>query len=89
MIDYLLPYEIIINVVSLLLISIDKRKAIKRNHRISEITFFTLSLLGGFIGIYLGMILVRHKTQKLSFQLKVIVGELLHIIVLYLFYTSH
>ncbi len=46
---------------------VDKKKAIKKQSRISEITLYTFSLIGGTIGTLLGMQVYRHKTKKNSF----------------------
>ena len=42
----------------------DKRKAVKQDWRVSEITLFILGFIGGVIGILGGMFKFRHKTQK-------------------------
>ena len=60
-----------INIVSLFVMANDKRKSTQgRNSRRSPegFIFFLATALGG-IGVYLGMQLFRHKTQKLYFQL--------------------
>lgn len=60
-------YIIIINIVSLLLMGIDKYKAIKNKNRISEYSLITTAIFGGSIGTLLGMIIFRHKIRKLKF----------------------
>lgn len=45
----------------------DKRKAKLGNRRIKEKTLFLLSIFGAAIGVYMGMRVFRHKTQKSSF----------------------
>lgn len=64
-----LLYFFIINLVGFLLMLVDKRRSIKREWRISERTFFIISIIGGSIGAYLGMQLFRHKTRHLKFTL--------------------
>jgi uncharacterized membrane protein YsdA (DUF1294 family) len=59
----------------------DKRKARKENWRVSEMTFFILSFVGGAIGIIAGMFKFRHKTQKRSFQGVVIIGLIVSLII--------
>ncbi|MCD2501041.1 DUF1294 domain-containing protein [Clostridium sp. NSJ-145] len=47
---------------------IDKRRAIKKEWRISEHTLILISLLGGSIGSLIGMYTFRHKTKHLKFK---------------------
>ena len=60
-------YLIGINLLSFLLMGMDKKNAIKHQSRIPEITLLTISFLGGSIGTLLGMIIFHHKTKKLKF----------------------
>ena len=60
-------YLLVINLISLLAMYIDKRKAKKGSWRTKESTLFTLVLLGGGIGGIAGMYLFRHKTKKPGF----------------------
>lgn len=62
-------YLIIINGISVLSVVVDKLFAVQRNRRIPEALFFFLSLLGGTVGVYLTMCLIRHKTRKKQFML--------------------
>ena len=64
---YIAIYLLIINILSFILMKVDKKKAIKKQSRISEITLYTFSLIGGTIGTLLGMQVYRHKTKKNSF----------------------
>ncbi|GAA0429240.1 DUF1294 domain-containing protein [Lentibacillus halophilus] len=58
-----------VNIVSFLLMAIDKRKAKKHAWRISERTFWMISIFGGAIGTFLGMKQYRHKTKHWSFTI--------------------
>ncbi|QBG46558.1 DUF1294 domain-containing protein [Verrucomicrobia bacterium S94] len=60
------------NLIALIQMAADKRKAEKQRRRIPEIQLIAPTLLGGFPGILLGMTLFRHKTRKRSFQLKLL-----------------
>lgn len=60
-------YLIAINLITLLAMYIDKRKAKKAKRRIPEKTLFTLVALGGGIGGIAGMYIFRHKTKKSRF----------------------
>ena len=74
LINYLTPlnisiYLLIINLIGLLIMYIDKRKAKYEKWRIPEKTLLMVALLGGSIGTMTGMYLFRHKTKKLKFTL--------------------
>ena len=76
-------YFVGINILSFLLAGWDKYLAIKHNFRISEKSLFGISILGGAIGLYLGMIIFHHKTKKKNFQIGIPLCILWNI---YLFY---
>lgn len=67
-------YFIAINIISLILMCLDKKLAIDEKLRINNTNLYLLSLLGGFIGIYLGMILFNHKTRKVGYYFIVLVS---------------
>lgn len=69
--DLLIAYLLLINAAGLLIMLIDKRKAIKNRWRIPEKTMFTLAILGGSLGVYTGMQLFRHKTKHAKFSIGV------------------
>ena len=58
-----------VNIAAYFLMWKDKVRAVRHGWRISENTFFLLSLLGGFIAVYCGMKRFRHKTKHFSFCL--------------------
>ena len=62
-------YLIIINIIGLLIMLIDKKKAINSKWRIPEKTIFIVTMLGGGIGTIIGMYKFRHKTKKLKFTI--------------------
>lgn len=61
----------------------DKRAAIKRQYRISEKFLFMIALLGSTLGLWIGMLVFHHKTQKIEFTFGL---SILLIIQLYLFF---
>lgn len=65
---YIVTYFITINILTLLLMFIDKRKAVKNKWRISETTLILSAILGGSVGSILGMYLFRHKTKHFKFK---------------------
>ena len=66
---HFLIYIIIINIVSFLFFGVDKLKAAKGKWRISENTLLLLALLGGSSGILLGMVIFKHKINKIKFSI--------------------
>lgn len=62
-------YLIGINVLTILLFGIDKRKARKGLWRIPEGTLFGFAICGGSVGALLGMHLFHHKTQHRKFTI--------------------
>lgn len=66
---FLYIYLIIINAVGFLLMLIDKEKAKRNAWRIPEKTFFTIAVIGGSIGCFVGMYTFRHKTKHKSFTI--------------------
>lgn len=65
--DIIILYAVAVNVVSLIMMGADKRRAVKRAWRIPESTLFVLALIGGSIGSILGMHLFHHKTRHWYF----------------------
>lgn len=64
-----ITYLIVINLISFLLMGIDKRRAIQNRWRISEKTLFLSALLFGSVGALVGMHVFRHKTRHISFRI--------------------
>ena len=62
-------YLLIINLISVIVTIYDKICAVKRRWRVKESTLLLLSFLGGSIGMYITMLLIRHKTRHLKFML--------------------
>jgi uncharacterized membrane protein YsdA (DUF1294 family) len=62
---------ITLNVVACIVMGRDKRRAIhgRNAERAAEGFLFFLAAMGGAIGIYLGMLLFRHKTRRWYFQI--------------------
>ncbi len=64
-----ISYFILINIISAIVTIYDKRAAVKHKWRVRESTLLFLSLLGGSIGMYITMLLIRHKTRHIKFML--------------------
>ena len=63
----LVLYLIIINLISLLVMGLDKYRAKHGMWRIRERTLFLLAIIGGSVGSILGMYFFRHKTKHAKF----------------------
>ena len=61
---YLLP----VNFLSFILYGIDKKRARKREWRISEKTLIGIAVSGGCVGAILGMHIFHHKTRHWYFR---------------------
>ena len=83
MFKYFILYLIYINLISFIIMYIDKQKAIKRRFRISEKNLFLLSILGGSLGMFIGMHTFRHKTKHLQFTIGVPLIFTLQLILLF------
>lgn len=68
MVNALLYYLIVINILTFAVYGIDKWKARQGSWRISEATLLMLAVIGGTIGALLGMQVWRHKTMHLKFK---------------------
>ena len=64
----------VISLIAFILYAVDKQRAIEKKWRIPEATLIGFSLLGGAMGGYLAMHIVRHKTKKWYFHFVNTVG---------------
>lgn len=78
--DWIIIY-IMLNTVTYFIVAIDKYRAIKRKWRISEKTLFLLSIFGGALGVYVGMMIFRHKTKHLKFKIGIPIIIIIQIII--------
>src|SRR5690625_8054654 len=82
----LFPYMIGINIVTFILMGVDKQRARNRAWRIPERTFWILAIIGGSIGSFVGMRVFHPKTKHLHFTIGVQVLIGIHFLLfLYLF----
>lgn len=63
-INYLPAYLIFINVISVLVFSLDKLNAKNNKRRVPEKVLHLLELLGGVFGIIVAIYLIHHKSSK-------------------------
>ncbi|NLW52261.1 MAG: DUF1294 domain-containing protein [Tissierellia bacterium] len=80
---YLSIYIFIINLISIILMAMDKNFAKNNKLRISEKTLFLISHLFGSLGILLGMYMFHHKTKKRRFVYGIPIILLIQLIFLY------
>lgn len=64
---YFIIYMVVINVITFLVMGIDKWKAKHGSWRIQEAALFTFVIFGGGIGGNIGMYFFHHKTKKPKF----------------------
>lgn len=60
-------YLLLINLVGVICMRVDKRRAILHEWRISEAMFFLIAFAGGAAGCWAGMYIFRHKTKHSAF----------------------
>ena len=75
---YIAVYLIFINIVAAIVCAVDKIKARFDGWRVSEKTLFIISFIGGALGMYIAMKLIRHKTQHKRFMIGLPTVILLH-----------
>ena len=68
--EFFIAFLATLNILSFIYFGLDKRKAIKHQHRIPEISLLIMTFFGGTIGSILGMLIFKHKTNKKSLSLK-------------------
>lgn len=83
----ILLYILVVNILTYILMWLDKQKARKNQYRIPERTFFLLSILGGAVGTLIGMRTFRHKTKHPRFTVGIPILIVLNIVLFsYLFF---
>lgn len=66
---FIFVFYLILSVVTFIIYAFDKSAAEQHRWRIQEKTLHLLSLLGGWPGAWIAQRMLRHKTQKLPFQI--------------------
>ncbi|MBO1514268.1 DUF1294 domain-containing protein [Metabacillus sp. BG109] len=69
MVKYIIIYCLLLNVISFILMRVDKIRAKRGEWRIKEATLWWLAIVGGALGGFAGMRVYRHKTKHTSFKI--------------------
>jgi uncharacterized membrane protein YsdA (DUF1294 family) len=85
---YIFAYLMAINLVSYLLMYVDKQRAKKNEYRIREATLWQVAIFGGALGAFIGMRSFRHKTKHQSFKWGLPILTVLEIGLLLFFVTN-
>lgn len=64
----IIPYLLIVWLVSIFITIADKSAARRHKRRVSEKSLFAVSLIGGALPMYLTMLAIRHKTRHKRFM---------------------
>lgn len=83
----LLILFLLLNLIAFFLMGRDKSLARRKQWRIPESWFFTLALVGGAPGVWLGMQFFHHKTKHNSFVYGVPLLFIFNIVVIYGIWT--
>lgn len=87
---YFALYLGFINVIAAIICLADKLKAKTGGWRISEKTLFAVSLIGGSVGMYITMLVIRHKTKHKRFMIGIPIIIFIQTAILIIFtYHSH
>ncbi|GIN71316.1 hypothetical protein J14TS2_17910 [Bacillus sp. J14TS2] len=77
-------YIIVINLWGFFIMKLDKRRAQKREWRVSEKNLWLIAIIGGALGTTLGMWSFRHKTKHFVFKYGFPILAILDCILFYL-----
>lgn len=86
----LITYLIGVNIAGVMLMAIDKGRAITRRWRIKEKNLFLIAIIGGSLGCMIGMQLFRHKTKHVKFTIgmpSIFIIQVIITIIAYLWLT--
>ena len=81
---YIVIYLIFINLMGFIMMGNDKTRARKGKWRISEKSFFIVSIVCGSVGTLIGMYAFRHKTKHAAFVFGIPLILILQIIIVLL-----
>lgn len=79
----IIAYLVLINIIAIVLMWHDKIQSKRKGNRIPEKTLLFFALFGGALGSYIGMLSVRHKTNKPEFTIGVPFMLFINLVCLY------
>lgn len=85
---YFQIYLCVINIIAIIVCTVDKIKAQLNKWRISEKTLLAISAIGGALGMYITMLIIRHKTKHKTFMIGLPFLILVHVVAI-LLYLQH
>jgi uncharacterized membrane protein YsdA (DUF1294 family) len=77
-----------LSIVTFIAYGYDKAQAKGGGSRIPEIVLHGLALAGGFLGGWLGRVVFRHKTQKASFTVVLLISTAIYLALIYFLYIK-
>lgn len=80
MLNVLIWTVLTINIVTFVVWGIDKWQAKRGRRRVPEAHLLLLAAATGCVGAWLGVTVFRHKSQKVSFRLMLLVSSLVNVI---------
>lgn len=80
---FIITYLILINLVAIIITVYDKIHAKTRKRRVRESTLLLISALFGSVGMYITMLIIRHKTRKAKFMITLPIMIILQALFLY------
>ncbi|WP_309497527.1 DUF1294 domain-containing protein [Sulfurovum sp.] len=86
---YIIPYYILVGVLTYYIYSKDKDFAQNGNWRISESTLHFLSIFGGWTGAIIAQNILKHKSSKISFKIIFFITILLNLYFLFILYNFY
>ena len=82
---YFQIYLCAINIIAIIVCAADKIKAQLNKWRISEKTLLAISVIGGALGMYITMLIIRHKTKHKTFMIGLPFLILVHVVAILLY----
>lgn len=82
---YFQIYLCAINIIAIIVCAADKIKAQLNKWRISEKTLLAISAIGGALGMYITMLIIRHKTKHKTFMIGLPFLILVHVVAILLY----
>lgn len=79
-------YLILVNIMSFMMMYIDKNRAINHKRRIPERDLFLFAIIGGSVGTFFGMEIFRHKTKHLKFVIGIPLILIIQVIIFLILY---